>query len=473
MEKKVISDAARSLFAGLVPQDSEQSPRFVWINNYEAERFWAKSNTAQLPKISQPDEVILVNRMEEMGLFLTAHSDILLLREPCDAAFLDYLVELGYQLPTILIVNPSDKITPISEAILASEKVCNSLKALSESSPRCFLTPYAMTDREEEIQRKTGLKSIWPSAAICAKINSKIYSRMISRQLGLRTVDGFECESLESLTAAFRELTVKQTSERILVLKEAMGVSGKGMLMVESQAKFDSTLRFLKRKINVETEVSFVLEVWVDKIKDINYQIFISRTGEVQLLSVKEILTERGVHLGHYFPARLTAEQLDCYREAAEIVGKRLFSDGYFGLAGIDSIIDREGAVYPLLEINARLNMSSYQLNLDKMIAPTSKALAKHYKFLQERPMSFESLLDRMSHHLFTPGLNTSGVLFQTFAGVNVNYDPTSGKSFKGRLYVLLIGDTQQELEQLDLKLTAVLSQLGARPQTAHNSPAG
>jgi hypothetical protein len=328
------------------------------------------------------------------------------------------------------------------------------LSELAAGDGPCYLLPYAKTKMEEKISDQTGLKSLGPSATICARVNSKIYSRRISNELGLRTVRGIECESISALEDCFERFADQINERRSIVLKEAMGVSGKGLYVADTNAKLRQIVGLIKRKAKPGDEAAFVMEVWIDKLKDINYQIFIFPSGEVRLLALKEIVTRDGVHLGHRFPVDLTAAQIACYEEAAEAVGARLFEDGFTGLAGIDSIIDREGNVYPVLEINARLNMSSYQLGLERLIDPRSCALAKHYPLLLNRPLSFSDLRSSLDADLFNPTRNNAGALIQNFAAVNVNFNPGDVGPFKGRLYALIVGTDFEHVAHIDQRIS-------------------
>nr|AQQ74979.1 hypothetical protein [uncultured bacterium] len=447
----------RRLFTGLLPPEVREKSRFVWMSNFEAERFWADKNVAQLPKFSQPEDVAIVNRLEEMSLFLAEEPDILILREQSDRGFLDYLSDLGYRLPTILAVNPENKLSAIAEATLANGQVCEQLSRASQNGSMAFFLPYAKTRLEEQIMEKTGLQNVGPTAAVCEKINSKIYSRVLSNELGLRTIKGWECESFQALEESFKIASADLASGQKLVLKESMGVSGKGLYVAENERQAQQIISMLRRKDKAGVQFAFVLEHWVDKQRDINYQIFVSASGKVELLAIKEIVAEKGVHMGHRFPPALSPSQLEAYEQAGQAVGKRLFADGYVGVAGIDSIIDRDGEVYPVLEINARFNMSTYQLGLERLIPPGAKVIAKYYPLLLKEKLSFNYLTDLIGPSLYKRGSAGGGALIQNFATVNVNSD-AGAAPFKGRLYVLLIGEDDDQLARLDRTMIEKLS---------------
>jgi hypothetical protein len=161
----------------------------------------------------------------------------------------------------------------------------------------------------------------------------------------------------------------------------------------------------------------------------------IDRSGTPTLDFVKRALTAGGVHKGHISPAGLDEAQFDVLREAAHAVGKRLAADGFTGVIGVDAILAEDRTLYPVLEINARLNMSTYQGSVCELFQPAgSVALAKHFEIADSRDFAairraLEPLLD--------------GRLIVTCAG-------TVDAGTPGRLYVLLVAPDAAGLEALD-----------------------
>jgi Pre ATP-grasp domain/ATP-grasp domain len=450
--------SVRNLFSSLVPE--EQAHSFLWLSNFEAERFWSSPSDVRLPQISQPEQVAIANRLEEMSLFIAESPDYVILREPSDPDYLEYLAtDLGLRVPTILTPGSLEKETPISELVLSSSEFCARLSTLNGTNGKVWLLPFAKTRLEEQIAETTGIAVLQPSASVCEKINSKIYSRRMSKHLGLKTIDGWECESLQDIENAFEDARENLSRGEKYVLKESMGVSGKGLFLVDGAAKVQHIRKLLKRKDKAGNRFSFVVEKWVDKLKDINYLIFISGSGEVRLLSIKEIATDGGVHMGHRFPADLSDHQLQTFEEAAQLIGQNLFRDGFVGIAGIDSIIDAEGEVYPLLEINARFNMSTFQVGIERLAAPNFKAIAKYYPLSLTKRLDFLKLKNHIDSHLLKLGGDGYGVIIQNFATVNVNYTD-DGQPFPGRLYVLIIEKSFAQADLVDQQLTESLREL-------------
>ena len=203
------------------------------------------------------------------------------------------------------------------------------------------------------------------------------------------------------------------------------------------------------------------MEQWIEKEKDINYQILIYSAGDVQFLAIKESFARGAVHAGHRCPPELTTAQLSVYSAAALAIGKELHRAGYSGIAGVDSIVDREGNVYPILEINARFNMSTYQLSLERALEPGARFIVKNYQLFLQNRVRFQDLARGLGEALFGVRGRMSGVGIMCFATVNCNVKSSASQA-KGRLYVFIAGKDSSEIDSLDLKTQKCLEACGA-----------
>jgi hypothetical protein len=428
---------------------------FLWLGNFEAERHWDDPEAVHLPSVSMPADLAIVNRMEEMALLLAGKPDHVILREQPDPDFMAYLSELGFVLPSVVSIDAEDRTLPVSELILETNSFVMRLQELARRHPDLCLLPFGKTRLEESIGERTGIPVAGVTARLLETVNSKLYSRQISAELGLRTIPGVSCATFEDLERASVEMC--RYFPNRLVLKEAMGVSGKGLVVLDSQERLERALAMLRRKAKLGTPCRFVLEKWIDKLTDINYQILVTPDGGIRLLCIKEAVTRNGVHMGHYSPPLLAPRQRESYEIAAVALGKRLFQSGFVGIAGIDSIIDQQGDVYPALEINARFNMSTYQLALDRMVPPESTTVVKHYPLAIGDRVPFSRLAAVLESTLFGLGGRTEGVGIMCFGTVNCN-SPGANSSAKGRLYVFLTAHERDAIKQLDAEVQARLA---------------
>jgi hypothetical protein len=365
--------------------------RFVWLCNFEVENQWARSYVG-LPAVRGSATAATVQRMEELGVLLAEPTDHLLLDRPLDDGYRGYAEKTGLGAPVELITGAPAAEGGTSRAVLDSPDLLDRLRGLGDAG--AYLMPMGNSAQEELITKLTGLRSAVPDAAACERVNSKIYSRRVGEELGLRTIPGFCCETVEQLHQA---LDAGLRDGGPVIVKDAYGVSGKGLVVLDSRKKADRLLRMIDRRARTtgEEALHVVVETFLSKHFDLNYQFTIDRDGRVRLDFVKEALTSGGVHLGHVMPANLTRAQREELTETAEKLGARLYADGFFGIVGVDALLGADDLVYPVLEINARLNMSSYQGRVTERFGfPGGAALAKHYPLRLPRPVSFDEETD-------------------------------------------------------------------------------
>jgi hypothetical protein len=120
-------------------------------------------------------------------------------------------------------------------------------------------------------------------------------------------------------------------------------------------------------------------------------------------------------------------------------------------VVGVDAMLTRDRGLLPLLEINARNNMSTYQTSLqERFMRPGSTALARQYELSPTTRVSFARLRDRLGDLLLDPATGR-GLIINNFATVNAAApaDP-DGRPWTGRLYGLLLAGSTAELDALD-----------------------
>jgi hypothetical protein len=229
-------------------------------------------------------------------------------------------------------------------------------------------------------------------------------------------------------------------------------VSGKGLLVVHDKRRLDQLWRLIDRSCERagHDRVGLVVEEWLDRRLDLNYQFTVDRSGRVRFDVVKEAITADGVHLGHRFPA-------DGYRarlaRVASVIGPRLAADGYSGVVGVDAMVDTAGRLYPIVEINARNNMSTYQAALPgPVIRPGVVGLARHYPVDPPVPLRFATLRRILGDAMLRPG-GRRGIFITAHA-------PVHAPAPAGRLYAVLVAGSGPDLDALDACVTERLGRL-------------
>ncbi|MBU2665899.1 ATP-grasp domain-containing protein [Actinoplanes bogorensis] len=435
----------------------------LFLGNFEVEQRWGGDELG-LPKVALSAGDALVNRMDEFTLLLAGPDDYVLLKDAPDPGHLAYLESLGVGLPHLLITDQQDPHHTVTQDALLSPGLLARLTALTGS---VAIFPHGVSADEEQLAERTGLTLAGSPAATCKAVNGKIYSRKIATELGLRQSTGWTCESIAELDAAVEQARGLLEAGRTVVLKDSYGVSGKGLLVVRDVARLEQIHRKLRRRADRsgDQRLALLVEEWVAKTTDLNYQFTVGRDGSVQFDFVKEAVTENGVHKGHRMPAGLDQRQLATVTETAGALGRRLAADGYHGVVGVDAMVDPEGGIYPVVEINARNNMSTYQVGLQERYVPAGWcALARQYPLHLARPLRFAEVRDALGPWLLSAA-GDAGMVVQNFSTVNALVRAGDGPA-DGRLYGFLIAPTTDELMAMDGEIADRLAAAaeGARP---------
>jgi Pre ATP-grasp domain/Carbamoyl-phosphate synthase L chain, ATP binding domain len=467
----------------------DQDAPLVFVCNFEAEAEWGRGHTG-LPGLPAAPLPPVVQRMEELGALLAGPGDVLLLKQPLDEDYRRYAAGLGIALPTVAVPENTRADRTTTADALDSPRLMARLRGLAEAGAR--LMPMGTTVLEEKLASDCGLPLAVPDTATFERVNPKSYSRRITQEAGLRVVPGAVCETVGDLARMLHGCRLMIAGGLRVVVKDSYGVSGKGMIVLDTPQKIDRLIRMAERRAQRtgDDRLEVVAEQWLDKRCDLNYQFTVDTRGRVRLDFVKELLTEHGVHKGHLSPAGLDPGQHAEIEAAAHAVGARLHADGFHGVAACDAIVGADGAVYPVLEINARLNMSSYQGGVTELFQPPGHvALARHYPLRLHRPVTFGEVraaldgialdgiaLDGAALDGTAPdGIALDGaaldgtaldgaqagpgqIVVTCFGTVNA---ASGGRTpFEGRLYTVLVAPGRGRLAELDAAAEAALSRL-------------
>jgi phosphoribosylaminoimidazole carboxylase (NCAIR synthetase) len=430
----------------------------VFIGNFEVENRWGRGEIG-LPTVGFASSNLMVNRMDEFALLLAGAGDYVVLKAAPDPDYLAFLAGLGIALPTVLVVETNHPEHTVTEDALADPALIATLSALRERNAALF--PHGVSDDEERLAAACGLPLAAPSSVVCKAVNGKVYSRRLADKLGLRVPPGMACDSLATWAEAVEWARPVIAAGRTVGVKDAYGVSGKGISVLRDERRLDQLARMVTSAVRRSggDQLGLLVEEWVAKTTDLNYQFTVARDGAVHFDFVKEAVTDRGVHKGHRMPARLTPAQHAELVDTAAQLGEHLAADGYYGVVGIDAMVDPDGGLYPVIEINARNNMSTYQVRMqEELLGAGRTALARHYSVKLTEPLPFARLSELLGDLLVDTAGGT-GLLVNNFATVNAAFAdrPATGEPADGRLYGLLIGDTPEIVDEIDTEITARL----------------
>ncbi|MFF1281925.1 hypothetical protein ACFVY4_14360, partial [Streptomyces sp. NPDC058299] len=143
-------------------------------------------------------------------------------------------------------------------------------------------------------------------------------------------------------------------------------------------------------------------------------------------------------------------------------------ADGKSGVWGDEPWSHPDEGLYPVVEINARNNMSTYQAVVHEVLAgPDDVAVARHFPLRLHRPLPFTELRELLGPSLLTqPGARPYGLFVNNYATVNAAAAEDAGAGsggFEGRLYGVLLAGSDERIEALATDITRRLAALTER----------
>lgn len=416
--------------------------RILWLFNIGVEQFWNETKFS----INDETEDFIVSRMAELCLLLCKKEDLLILREYPDENFLEFLRNVGFETPQILKPHIKNDTMYITELILKDNVLQAEIKACNINQDIIFI-PFGVSKLEEELASACMLTLIGPNSEISEKVNNKIFNREISKYLGLKTSEGSVCENYDEMINSSKYLFNDLGFEKV-VIKDPYGASGKGLYIMDDI----NTITSFSRKLARKNEKKWLVEGWYKKNSDINYQIFISEDGKVENLLITEQLVDESVYKGSTFPVKISSDKSLEYKDYGKIIGRYLYGLGYRGIASIDSIIDIEGKIIPIIEINARLSLSTYLYKLTH-IFNGKKIMSKYLRLLTNKSITFKHICNILNSYHILYDMNLQEGVLVYVSSTLPSKNTKIGDIYLGRLFVLIIGKNQNALDEYESAL--------------------
>lgn len=413
----------------------------IWIFNIGVEKYWYEDNYT----IKNSREDAIVNHIEEMNILLTRSQDILILRNKPNDSYLLNMKDAGFSIPHILCPTEKNEKKSISELVINDKKIISQLKKLSNSYEDVYFIPYGISYLEEKIANKCNLKLVGSGSNINKLINNKIFSRELASNLQLNITEGEVCESIKDVKNAYNRL--KNHFNKIII-KLPHGASGKGLYIIDTEKKLKSVLLILERFKRTNNCTNIIVEGWYEKKADINYQVYVSKSGKIKTFSVKEQIVKETVYVGSIVPPRISKSIYNQYIQYGEIIGKKLYDMGFDGVIGIDSIITTEDIIVPIIEINARFTLSTYTSFLENKFK--NKIIYSFYEKISIETnlnyIKFQKIL--LNNQLLFSTKNNKGIIVYTSETLNIN---------RGRLFVIIVANNLIELEKYTCLIKNIL----------------
>jgi ATP-grasp domain len=380
------------------------------------------SEGVRFPQIKSRASERIVEQMDQHQLFIASETDHVIVREKPDPQFVQYLEKNNWTLPNLIVGDYKEKLS------MKSKKV---------------LVPYLVDKEDEEFLKPNTF--IGPQAELALRLNNKVQMRQFLEEKGIRLTEGTICRSVEEIIETYRHYP----GER-LVIKLPFGSSGKGLFHIRQQKELDYFIKFLNRRGIKEFEVS--VEKWHDTQMSLNAQLLLWE-GTVHILAITEQKVDSsGVYRGSDLTPNLSPGLLQNYHDLLKQVGTLLLEEGYQGVLGIDSIVETDGEIIPVIEVNARLTLVTYSLPLLKRFKSEGhqKVFSCFFDYKRNSPHTFDEVIHDLNKNI-NPTHNR-GFFVYGFHKYEVE-----GESYTYRLFFILYGESISDIEEMQDRIDSCL----------------
>jgi [BtrI acyl-carrier protein]--L-glutamate ligase len=221
-------------------------------------------------------------------------------------------------------------------------------------------------------------------------LNNKTYVREFVAGLNFPLPQGSICDNVESLAASYLNLKRATGTERF-VIKRPYGSSGSGFYHVFGDKDFSAIYSRIRGMAGVSEK--WIIEEWQNTTMCLNAQLFVDPQDSRVLAITQQFINPLGVYQGSDLLPILPPPITEVYGQYLQDLMRVIAAMGYKGFLGVDSYINSDGQLIPVIEINARMTLVTYLLDLrEHLIGEQNKSiLYRIYKFSVQHMIEFDS----------------------------------------------------------------------------------
>lgn len=418
------------------------------LGTFNSERLWQEGSMAGLPGMTDIEANNIVSVMDELlFVFCETENDVLITRYPKEKAFIQYLKDIGFNYKYNSLHDQS-----INKEEKGDDKCIFELLAGLETPQldipsELNISSYSITPSTDKFCNRFGIKTSIPAIDVIKKINSKEYSHDLNKKLGI------DIGSVKITNSVELELLgIELLKNGPIIIKEYMGVSGKGNQLIDSEFMLKRLAKYFSKQESKNRSIGLIIEPFIkNKTHDFSCQLNISEKGEITFLSLQEMVNEgfsfKGIREAGEFLTHKVNESN--YFDIIKKVASEIITEGYHGPLCIDSMLLDNNKIVPVVEINARKSMGLINYQLDKFLKKhSSKGMLMFYNFITSKSISFEDLLYKLeqNNNLFTRK-SPSGILPLSSTSLNLNFHKglINNNQYKGRFYFSVISNNIEE----------------------------
>jgi|GEM_PF-5594468 len=416
----------------------------MYISEFDSESKLRDNNAFELPSLNifSPSNRQLMRGMDGLTIAMVNEGDILVTSEKLPEAYLDYW---GREICSLQNYSPSatgfegdaESISIYSR--LAEDETAR--KMLKSSK----IINYALVPEYYEMCEEVGIECEEPKLSLIRELNSKAYSNMLKEKFDL-PAKGVRVRSIDE----YEEVTAEMLKEHgSVIIKDVMGVSGRGMLLIESAKTAERiTSHFKKQQEDGRTDFDFILEAALDRETDFSCLFQIDKEGRANIDAYQKNYSKGYAYLGTgpLEQSEYALISASDYSDTVMKIADDMARQGYHGYACIDSMISKGFEIIPLLEINPRMSVSRFNFALQEKIGRDCRLGYTEGKRNESGDTNTEKILK---------SLDDEGILYTRKRGKGViplaplTWDGADAEGLRVRIYYVIAAGTQEEYEEI------------------------
>lgn len=421
----------------------------VFIAEFNAEEKLKSGKEFSLPAFSFPNKIAssLLDGMDGLLLTMLDRNDYLITKYRLSDTYVDYWNENLFEFTNIgLLEDASTDDRNVYQLISDEYDIQQILRNKQIVEYAKIPDFYSMCNKLDMSEEGVSIE------AVC-KINKKSYSNNLKKKYGLKGL-GIQVTSIEQFQSEAVGLLAKE--EKILI-KDSLGVSGKGLQVIEHVGQIERLVKHFEKQKNSGKKIfDFILEPFMNKKIDFSCQMFIDKNGK---MSIQGYQKNNNKGFAYKESVELDEDEMQLinssgYVQTIQKVSKEIYNDGYYGYVCIDSMILENEEIVEIVEINPRMSMARFNLNMQKN-------LGKHCC------LTYSDVIFKSNYYIddFIKSLRKHNILYLKGSTGVIPLAPGTwsvhrfgdNSNIKLRVYFIIVYQSSEELDCIRKKINEIL----------------
>lgn len=423
-------------------QLSNSNIKKIYLGNFDCEEYWNDCTSLKLPYIDFRHIKTLLQYLGELFIFFADKNDVVILREQPNEKYLDYLKSLEVTIPKIMTLCYNDDDFSFTDLVLKDTLLIMKLRNIImndwHSGTETFLVPYGNTIKEAILSDKIAAKKI-TNHRLAGLFNNKLYLKQLLSELKVPSPESIICNGIDDLYINGLEFINKH---KHVVTKELYGSGGSGLRRFDSVEQFETEMSYIRKK--ARSDGAIIMEKWYESICSYNYQYMVLDYDVFFYTCSQQLIDKNGYIIGSFFDLKKVDRIIKIHNDYGYKIAREMARVGYRGIVGFDSIVCESKEMFPVIDINCRINLSTVFYEILTKYFKTQYACFFYKEYGLDEPIEFDRLIKKIEPSAYS-STTQEGIVILNYATLNQNI--VSGRGKIGRVFYGIFSNEKQRIK--------------------------